>query len=528
MHLTYTHMKSNSFLCCLLASVALSPSVIAQTHEDVDLGLSVNWSATYLDPEMSTSNIAYGYLWATPYYIKTPNSPGYAPDDFNVGMNIAATNYDPAAVIWGDGWRLPTKAECEELATLKVELATEGEKRGFRVVAPNGNSIFFEEKGMDSTIGYNTTFWTADAYRESDESTDFTQAYACNISILHDIRTLVYTRDQRLWIRPVRDVKSPEVKVSEVTLSRSELTLQVGEKEILYPLTMPENATNRIVTYSSSDENVVTVDALGNIEAVGSGSATVTATATDGSGVKGVCEVTVPALSSGLEIDLGLSTVWAAYNIGATSMTDPGHYFQFANPALVEKWSATASPYVSTRRLPVIDMAGTQYDPATVSMGSEWITPSQEQVQELIDNCDIAKADGGIELTSRINGAKIFFPESGFMYVKAKNSASTPMIMTSKADSDDLVSGNVPCAKFGSTAVTFAKITVTKGVPVRAVKRDLSGISDITADAGNEADVYTLMGVKVLSKVNPSQQLDLPAGIYIVRYASGKTRKIRL
>lgn len=73
----------------------------------------------------------------------------------------------------------------------------------------------------------------------------------------------------------------------------------------------------------------------------------------------------------------------------------------------------------------------------------------------------------------------------------------------------------------GSTAVTFTNITVTKGVPVRGVKKNMSGIADITADGDATADVYTLMGVKVLSKANPSQRLDLPSGIYIVRYAFG-------
>lgn len=73
----------------------------------------------------------------------------------------------------------------------------------------------------------------------------------------------------------------------------------------------------------------------------------------------------------------------------------------------------------------------------------------------------------------------------------------------------------------GSTAVTFTNITVTKGVPVRGVKKNMSGIADITADGDATADVYTLMGVKVLSKANPSQRLDLPSWIYIVRYAFG-------
>ena len=56
---------------------------------------------------------------------------------------------------------------------------------------------------------------------------------------------------------------------------------------------------------------------------------------------------------------------------------------------------------------------------------------------------------------------------------------------------------------------------------LKTVLKHLARIADIPADGDATADVYTLMGVKVLSKVNPSQRLDLPSGIYIVRYAFG-------
>ena len=47
---------------------------------------------------------------------------------------------------------------------------------------------------------------------------------------------------------------------------------------------IPQNATNQVIKYSSSNTAVMTIDANGNIEAVGAGEATLKAEATDGSG----------------------------------------------------------------------------------------------------------------------------------------------------------------------------------------------------------------------------------------------------
>ena len=46
----------------------------------------------------------------------------------------------------------------------------------------------------------------------------------------------------------------------------------------------PQNATNQVIKYSSSNTAVMTIDEKGNFEAVGVGEATLKAEATDGSG----------------------------------------------------------------------------------------------------------------------------------------------------------------------------------------------------------------------------------------------------
>ena len=81
------------------------------------------------------------------------------------------------------------------------------------------------------------------------------------------------------------------VAVESVTLNKTELTLEVGDEETLTATVAPDNATNKTVTWSSSDSAVATV-ANGKVTAVAAGTATITATA---DGKSATCTVTVNA-----------------------------------------------------------------------------------------------------------------------------------------------------------------------------------------------------------------------------------------
>lgn len=82
-----------------------------------------------------------------------------------------------------------------------------------------------------------------------------------------------------------------ETLVKKVKLSNHSLKLSVGEQASLSAKLSPSDATNRNVQWASSDTSVVTVDAFGNVTAVGKGKAKIGARAA--SGVYDVCEVKV-------------------------------------------------------------------------------------------------------------------------------------------------------------------------------------------------------------------------------------------
>ncbi|SEF75174.1 Ig-like domain (group 2) [Xylanibacter ruminicola] len=91
------------------------------------------------------------------------------------------------------------------------------------------------------------------------------------------------------------------VAVTSITLNETSLTKNLGDAAVKLTATVaPENATDKTVTWSSDNPAVATVN-NGEVSVIGLGTAIITATANDGSGVKATCTVTVkfPGLLAG-------------------------------------------------------------------------------------------------------------------------------------------------------------------------------------------------------------------------------------
>lgn len=81
--------------------------------------------------------------------------------------------------------------------------------------------------------------------------------------------------------------------VEEITLNETALRIKKGTSSTLKATLSPENATNKAVTWESSDPAIATVSATGQITAKTCGICTITCTAKDGSNIISTCEVTV-------------------------------------------------------------------------------------------------------------------------------------------------------------------------------------------------------------------------------------------
>ena len=91
------------------------------------------------------------------------------------------------------------------------------------------------------------------------------------------------------------------ILAESITLDKSELTLTIGASEKLTATVLPEDVTDKTVTWSTSDAAIATVDNEGNVTAISVGEATITATCGDKSAT---CKVTVnPILADSITLD---------------------------------------------------------------------------------------------------------------------------------------------------------------------------------------------------------------------------------
>lgn len=76
-----------------------------------------------------------------------------------------------------------------------------------------------------------------------------------------------------------------------ITLDKNSMTAVEGSEFDLVATVLPDDATDKTVAWSSSDETIATVDANGHVKVVGNGECVITAMTTDGSDLKASCKL---------------------------------------------------------------------------------------------------------------------------------------------------------------------------------------------------------------------------------------------
>ncbi len=139
-------MTSLFFISCGRASNTSSGKV--QGHEYVDLGLSVKWATCNIGADEPSDYGDY-FAWGetttkSEYFIENSQTNG-----ISMGSICGDPQYDAATANWGDSWRLPTKAEIEELKDKCTWTWTEEDgHNGYKVTGKNGKSIFLPAAGI--------------------------------------------------------------------------------------------------------------------------------------------------------------------------------------------------------------------------------------------------------------------------------------------------------------------------------------------------------------------------------------------
>lgn len=424
------------------------------TPEYVDLGLGVRW-ATFNVGAAVPEGSGYFFAWG-----ETKQKDSYTWDNYKYNSNDKLSKYclytssgtydgldeleradDAATATWGSDWRTPTRMELSELILNSSQELTEvngvaGYKFTSTVKGFEGKSIFipftglYEDNltGQDSCGYYQTnTLYYSNDYRQYIFYSDYSNKGG-----------YISWREYGMAIRAVRPfgqtditgIKTNGVKsyqVGEYSSVVIDAQAMVGSRTVDYEL-----------TWKSSDESIAKV-ANGIVSTIKEGKCTVTVSVGN---VKESFEITVQKASPQY-VDLGLSVLWASFNLGALDNKSGGGFYSWGETEsktqyewTTYKWGKSSDALTKynnnsnkgyngfTDNKSVLEK---EDDAANIIWGDGWRTPSPDEWAELLneENCSRTWVNNyqssgldGYVLTGKKSGFEnrsIFLPLAGYV-----------------------------------------------------------------------------------------------------------------
>ncbi|GHT51768.1 hypothetical protein AGMMS49982_10100 [Bacteroidia bacterium] len=323
------------------------------------------------------------------------------------------------------------------------------------------------------------------------------------------------------------------IPVTDVTLNKATASLAIGGTEQLTATIAPADATNKNVSWTSSNNDIATVDDAGLVTAVAAGTATITVT-TENANKTATCVVTVSIPVT----DVTLNKATATLAIGGT-----------------EQLTATIAPTDATNRN--VSWTSSDNDIATVD-DAGLVTAVAAGTADIT----VTTEDGGktatcvVTVIVPVTNVSLNNTTASLSVGQTKQLTETiaPTNATNQqvawASSDETVatvsnSGLVTAIKAGTATITVTTedgsktatcvVTVTGGGGGNAInttRQDeiaIYGIANGIAIATKEAtsvSIFNIAGQKVYqSVVDGSAEIPLTQGVYVVRVGS-ESRKV--
>lgn len=309
----------------------------------------------------------------------------------------------------------------------------------------------------------------------------------------------------------VRTVTPEIIPVSQITLNKTETSISVGNSETLTATVAPENAANKALTWASSDEDVATVAPDGTVTAVKAGAATITATATDGSGKSATCKVTVTD---------GTTPSQPGGSTGGSSggsSSDGGGGSSSTTPTKPE----TATKPDGTKVETVTKPDGTKVETTTGKDGSVTKTETKTETKpdgtkvetksETVTNKDGSKVESEIRTETKKDGT---VTESKTETITSKDGTKSETKSETKTDKNGVTSGKETTKTTtanGSTGMTIT--TIENGESKTAAEAKVSSKAVEDAKKNGEA-VKAPVEVEASRNSNtaPTVKVELPKG----------------
>lgn len=499
-----------------------------ETEQEVDLGLSVNWSGYYIGAEQP-GQVGDYLTWG---YIDLPESEyGYNPSQYVAPSTddwCGMPQFDAATARWGDDWCTPTYEQVAELMENceSVPYVYNGQA-GYALTSKiNGKTIFFAASGFKQSSGQTTTVYNgsqavvmlADRYGTGKMHYSM---YLANGKSSVGYSTMNMGRG--MMVRPVKLRHEAQPLVVEIDA----VGAIDSEKEAFAGLVISQGggdiAFNRVVVELTCDP---LLDVTGAEVAAGrseSDNAQTTISHTEG----GISVELKTADGSDFVVADSITDL-AKITFSATKHVAAGLYdaeirsinFYGADGAsmAVDSLFAKQIEVVSTATYTVetarsVDMGlsvkwsgvnfgaetpgdyGTLFAPDAqlpeIDWGNGWKIPTENQAEELIANCETMpytyEGTVGYVIVSMKNGNVIFCP--------ANADGEARMLLDG---------GRVMCVRNGASAPVIEEAAAGELLPLRPVFSEIVSIREINSEYA-PSTIYDLQGRRLAAPVRGLQ-----------------------
>lgn len=405
-------------------------------------------------------------------------------DGEEISFQDLVNNYDTRFTAV-DGKLIAYSVEDEDSVT--VQACVFKSTNGYYYTDPEDQSRedcqFSDAKGAAVEVDVYGNLWRMDGgcIYKFNNTDDWDKVYRVDgsfdrFSVYDQQNIIAWNEDNEIYSLTNSPIKATEVKLNKATLS-----LLKGQTSTLTATVNPSNATNKAVTWNSTNTKVATVDANGKITAIAAGTTDITCTTNDGSKKIAICKVTVtnPIAVTSVKLNTGSLNLLKGKTSVLAATLDP---ITATNKTVT--WSSSnvkAATVDATGKVTGV-AAGTANITCTANDGSKKFAICKVTVTNPI----IIKS---IKLTSTLNVVKgqtspliaIFDPINPTNKTVTWSSSNTKI---ATVDANGKITGvavgtaNITCTtNDGSKKSAVCKVSVTNPVSITSLKLNKTSLS---------------------------------------------------
>lgn len=266
--------------CSVLVPVEVSEVILNKTEAAVSVGRTVQLTVSVLPENATDKKVNWT---SSDSSIAEVDSDGLVTGVSKGSAVITATTANGK------------QASCTVTVSVPVETVTLDKSEA---ELKTGETLSLTATVLPADAGNKSVTWSSDAENVASVENGLVTAKEAGTAVI-----TVVTSDGYKEASCTITVTAPEVLVTEVILDKNSATLEIGETLTLKATIAPENATDKVLSWASSDENIVKVNENGVVTAIKEGSATVTVTAANGKTAS--CKITVTDKGSGKDEGCG-------------------------------------------------------------------------------------------------------------------------------------------------------------------------------------------------------------------------------